>query len=166
VYKLFLRFEFEKYNGPSMKTMVMPLSAALQEPIADIGATRDRISLEKSILQFGIELLGLVEDRLPEVAKDGLDAARRLEAGQADRASIREARIKCWEYIQRDHKGDADTEPQVSATRAVICVLDSEQEVRPGNFIDLVFLMLEFVNNVHPSEAEEERLVRKHLCDH
>lgn len=77
-----------------------------------------------------ILLMEGVHDDLPPVGVAALAEARRAWFGSGDGASFVDARVECWNYVQRKNESSTlirDREDQ--ALRGVICCLYAEDEI-------------------------------------
>jgi len=55
-------------------------------------------------------------------------------------------------------------DPEVSATRAVICVLQEQLQAESDDFLDSASFFLQIINNVEPHQDQQEVLIRKHFA--
>ena len=117
-------------------------------------------------IPYLIACAALVEHRMPAVAIASFGVSRDYAAGRVSMQSVREAMQRCWEDLQKGHREMRLDDPQVSAVRAVICVLQRQLEPESDDFLDFTSFFLQVVDNVEPHPDEEEALLREHfgLC--
>jgi TorA maturation chaperone TorD len=72
-------------------------------------------------------------------------------------------RVKCWQHIKDEYKGIDDSNPEVSAIRAVIFALGAHREAEQRDIVDHLSCFLSFVNQVEPHREEEEKLLRRYF---
>jgi len=108
--------------------------------------------------RFEIDVLSLVEHKLPPLGRDGLTVARRFAAGDASESAVREALRSCWLYADQLWPGGVTPTAEACAIRSVISVLHgliNDQD----DFVNSVSFFLELVNRVEPHYLEEAQLL-------
>jgi hypothetical protein len=112
---------------------------------------------------YMIDCLALIENRMPPTAADAFRISRAHAAGQIPLKRVIEAIQLCWEYLEKDHRDMCVNDPEVSATRAVICLLKWQEQPRPDDFLDLTSFFLRLLKHVEDRLEDEEILLKKHF---
>ncbi len=116
----------------------------------------------EQIAQFKLDVLSLVEPKLPSVAREGLVEGRRFAAGEVTQSVISDALAQCWAYADERWPGGALSTIEACAVRSVISLLHGfiSEEV---DFVDSISFFLGLINRVEPHFSEEARLLEQHF---
>ena len=116
----------------------------------------------EQIAQFKLDVLSLVEPKLPPVARESLVEGRRFAAGEVARSVISDALTQCWSYADEHWPGGGLATIDACAVRSVISLLHGfiSEEV---DFVDSTSFFLGLINRVEPHFSEEARLLDQHF---
>lgn len=126
-----------------------------------LNAIEERLEPTKEqISQFKLDVLFLVEPKLPSVARAGLVEGRRFAAGVVAHSVISDALAQCWAYADEQWPGGGLETKEACAVRSVISLLHGlvSQEV---DFVDSISFFLALINRVEPHFSEEARLLEQ-----
>jgi hypothetical protein len=118
---------------------------------------------QRSRIPFMIDCLLLVEQRMPLAAAQPFLVSRLYADQKVDSASLVEAIEKSWRALGRGEASLNLGDPDVSAVRAVICILHSELHPESNDFVDSISFFLNLLNNVKPCSEQQEALIKKHF---
>jgi hypothetical protein len=104
----------------------------------------------------------VIEHRLPPTARAGLLFCKGYLLNESSLQQLNGAILDCWESI-RDQDCRIDI-PDVSATRAILCILKHLEGAEQHDLVDQMSFFLQLVNNVEAHEDEQEALLRKHFA--
>jgi len=101
-----------------------------------------------------IDCLGVIPFRLPDVALQGIDVAKRYWMERSVPASeLEHARVACWNYLDERSASTNTENPEYCGIRAVICTLYPEP---PSDDIgELVCFFSEMLRATVPHESDE-----------
>lgn len=116
------------------------------------------------LVPYMIDCTSLIEHQMPAVAIAGFRVSKDYAAGMVSMESVREAKQRCWEDLQKNHTDTRLDDPEVSAIRSVICVLQRQLEPESDDFLDFTSFFLHLTNNVEPHPDQQEALIRKHFA--
>jgi hypothetical protein len=115
-------------------------------------------------IQFSLACLALVRHRLPQIAEHvRAFSAEHLER-PAPLGEVEELLVRCWRYLEENHKNAPLEDPTVSAFRAVICILHAQKHPEERAIVDHLSFFLMLVNNLEPHHQEQESLLRTHFA--
>ena len=114
--------------------------------------------------RFSLDCLSLIQHELPSIAAQAFTLLTEYINGQARLQTLVDMRIKCWQYLDENHKHAPLHDPVVSAIRAVIFSLQAQQTPEERNFVDHLSSFLMWLNNVEPHFEEQESLLQKHFA--
>ena len=131
----------------------------------------DTIEEERGITQsaaelslFMVESCELIQDKLPDVAKQGLEVAKRYWTGKGTEQEVEAARVRSWEYIDAAPGGGSLENQNVCATRAVICLLFPNWAAEEGE--DHLHWFVEVLNKVEDHWDELAAMLERRFADH
>jgi hypothetical protein len=128
----------------------------------EIEMNYDPAAYNFSVAACMIDCVAVIECRLPPTAKTGPLVCRSYLLGESSLQQLKSAILDCWESIRRQDCG-IDI-PDVSATRAILCILKHLESEEPHDLVDQMSFFLQLVNNVEAHEDEQEVLLRKHFA--
>lgn len=104
----------------------------------------------------------LVEKFLPKIGFEALELARKYWMEKSINSSqLEEARVRCWQYLDKRNASTNTQEKEYCALRSVICVLYVEQ---PSDDIgELIEFFLEMISSVEGNINSIERIVKEQL---
>lgn len=112
---------------------------------------------------FMIDCARMVEHKLPSTASAGLSACRRYLTGDGSMQLIKAAILDCWADEERGKWGSPSDAPNLSANRAILCIL-KRLEGDESDPAELLGFFLNLINNVEIHEEEQEALLRKYFA--
>jgi len=144
-----------------MHTKLDKLGALLN----DIEQKCDPAIGSKQCIQFMLECLSLIEQKLPSIAVEALTVAKEYLAGRTSLESVSEMRLQCWQYLRQHYPGVLFKHSEVNAIRAVIFLLHAQEHPEDRNIVDHLSFFLMLVNDVEPHRKEEETLLPKYFAE-
>lgn len=116
----------------------------------------------EQIARFKLDVLSLVEPKLPPVAREGLAEGRRIAAGEIAQSAISDALAQCWAYADEHWPGGGLATIEACGVRSVISLLHgfASEEV---DFVDSSSFFLALINRIEPHFSEEARLLDQHF---
>jgi hypothetical protein len=112
---------------------------------------------------FMIDCLWLIEQLMPPIASASFQAARNYHDGLAPLNSVSDALVTCWRELRVGDREMRLDHPEVSAIRAVICLLYSQEHPEADDFLDSISFFLRLLNNVEAHFERQEALLLKHF---
>ncbi len=106
----------------------------------------------------------LIEHRMSAVCLGSFGVSKDFAAGRAPMQAVSDAIHRCWEDLKRDHRDIRFDDPEVSATRAVMCILYEQREPGSEDFLNSMGFSLQLLKNVEPLASQHEVLLRKHFA--
>lgn len=119
----------------------------------------------KTCNEFMMECLSLIQSKLPPIAVEAFRVSNDYLAGRAKLRSVTGMLEKCWEYLHENHQDQKINQPEVSAIRAVICLLHAQAHPQERDIVDQLSFFLTLVNNVESQFDREEFLLRRHFAE-
>lgn len=138
-------------------------SAKLDALLNAIEENCDPTAYRDLVIPYMLDCASLIETRMPAVALASFGVSNGHAAGRVSIQSVTEAIQRCWGELQKDRRETNLDDPEVSATRAVICVLQRQLELESDDFLNLTSFFLQLLNNVQPHLDEQEALLRRHF---
>lgn len=117
-----------------------------------------------SMVPYMIGCLSLIEHRMPPVVSVSFQVSKDYYSGLSPLNSVSDAYEACWKELSRGHREMQLDDPDVSAIRAVICILYQQQHPESEDFLDSQTFFSQLVNNVEPHVDQEEALLKKHFA--
>jgi hypothetical protein len=116
---------------------------------------------ERAWIPFMFECVDLISARMPEVGHDSLEIGKAFAAKQLGAEQLDEAIRRCWDWCDARQKQPANNEPEWSAVRAVLCILITELQPDPREFLDTTSFFLQLLLNVEPCSRQLDALIKK-----
>jgi hypothetical protein len=112
---------------------------------------------------YMIECFSMIEAQIPSIAAESLQVCKDYAFRQASLQQVCEALQLCWNDLEKTHREMHLNDPDVSAIRAVICILSWQKHPELENFLNFISFYLRLLNNIEPHAYEQEKLLRKHF---
>ena len=120
-------------------------------------------SCDLRCLQLINDCLDLISEKLPNVAATGHRALKAYLNGTTPEASLEEARVECWTYLDTLGARKRDlSDPKVCAVSAVICGLYPKASLCREDLVDYLGFFFELANVVEPRYQEAQQLLRRY----
>ena len=101
------------------------------------------------VLKFQLQCLMLINHKFSPIAGEAFEVGKDYASGKAEIGRVNETRVRCWEYLDSNLKGESSANLEVSCIRAVIFALPKENLAdEDKDVVDSLSLFLQFVNNV------------------
>jgi hypothetical protein len=120
-------------------------------------------SSEDRVVQFMIASCDLITPWMPPVAVSALEVARRYWRGEARESELERARVECWEYLDGIGAATSTDDPQVCATRAVICLL--HPALPQNDLFDLTHWFIDLTRNVTDIDHQQSDILSQLFGD-
>jgi hypothetical protein len=119
---------------------------------------------QRAWISFLLECARLIEARMPKIASEALATGRVFAANDAGPEQLREEVRKLWEWCDRHpQKTDFRKDSDLSAVRAVLCVLTTQLKPNPEEFLDTTSFFCQLMVNVEPCANKVTELAKKHF---
>lgn len=115
----------------------------------------------KRVNHFMISYLSNMKDSLPEVAHNGLQIAEKFHDGLSTHIDLENARVKCWEFLDKKSASLDVTDPENCAVRAAICFLYADPP--SDDLPELLEWFLVLANKVEDHSSEIAPLLERHF---
>lgn len=136
---------------------------AILDDLNEIEENCDPSLGDERTVQFMVDCLSLIKDRLPTPALDVLNMTKAMTSDATYQHEVTDLRNKCWAFVDAVTRDAGESSGQVSAVRASIFLTSTRLSPEDRDFVDSAALFLEFVNQVEPHFEEELMLLRKHF---
>ena len=112
------------------------------------------------INKFKLDCLKLIQDKCPDIAKDGISVSFAYCEGHANAKDLENARVKCWTYIHKKYDIDDNKSKEVCMVKAVIGALHSELNSYE------VYDSISFFTGMMIRSGVSGSTIRKYLTEH
>ena len=143
----------------------MDVSSALDSLLNEIEENCENGVRANQYLSFQGDSLLLIKHKLPAVSLEALNIVRKHLSGQKTLELFQELEIRCWRFLEENLHGQDLASPQVSATRALVCVLHYERAGDQDDFVGSLSFFLRLANNVEPHQQEQLDLLKQHFAE-
>jgi|CXWL01.1.fsa_nt_gi hypothetical protein len=114
--------------------------------------------------KFMVMSCELVIPEMPPVARMAFNVAKKYWDGKGSARELLEAKVKCHQYLDERRTGPSADDMQSRATRAVLCLLDSDWASDGG--IDDVDWLVGRICRIGPHEPQLELLLKSLFPEH
>lgn len=129
----------------------------------DIEENCDLTEYGSSVAACMVDCVSVIEHQLPPTAKAGLLVCRSYLSGESFLQQLKSAILDCWAGLGKGGQESRLEIPDVSATRAILCILKCLEGEDLHDLVDQMSFFLQLVNNVEAHEDEQEALLRKYF---
>lgn len=85
-------------------------------------------------LRFMVDCLKLIQDDCPDVANNAISTAEKFCNGDSSSDELTNARVACWDFLNKKKKNQGSRKKEDCQIRAVICALHPSRD--PDDFFD------------------------------
>ena len=130
----------------------------------EIEVNCDPVTYSSFVAGCMVDCVSVIEHRLPPMAKTGLLVCRSYPSGGSSLQQLKDAILDCWTVLGEGGQESRLEIPDVSATRAILCILKHLEGAEQHDAVDQMSFFLQLVNNVEAHEDDQEALLRKHFA--
>lgn len=113
------------------------------------------------LLRFELDCFSLILDKLPEIAINYADLAKRYLSGEESAESLLRAEVACWKFLDGFSNEKPLDDVTVSAVRAAISILHCGRSYEIEDFVEYLSFFLTLVNRIEAHYSEEADMLRR-----
>jgi hypothetical protein len=122
-----------------------------------------RADYQHSVVPCMIDCAKLIAHEMTPATAESFQIAQRYVNQATSLQSVSDAISSCWKELEHGREMRV-SDPEVSATRAVLCILHAQLHGPSDEFLDAMSFFLQLINNAEPHHQEELELLQHHFA--